>query len=182
VLAAGRLVQTNHKQVSANKIVFSLDNAQQIHSLAVFLTGVQPLPQGTGAAIHVSWPPYSSWDYLGIIANNKPSAIFKVTQQSVDQHIQAQNVILQLGIEIMEISALQHQYNTGQESNKLTVNDMSLFSKKMCESFFNYATSFSKDIYDNTGQKHAIIPANVVEKWYQNFENKIHNNPNFWKE
>jgi len=52
----------------------------------------------------------------------------------------------------------------------------------MCESFFNYATSFSKDIYDNTGQKHAIIPANVVEKWYQNFENKIHNNPNFWKE
>lgn len=44
VLVSGRLVQTNFQQVSPTKIVFPLDNATDVHHVAVFMTGMQPLP------------------------------------------------------------------------------------------------------------------------------------------
>jgi len=77
-LVSGRLVQTQYIQVSPTKILFQLDNATNIHHVAVFLTGAQPLPNGTGAVIYIGYPPFENWQYLGYITNNKPSALFKL--------------------------------------------------------------------------------------------------------
>ena len=54
----------------------------------MFLTGQQPFPEGTGGAVYFSWPPTQleltgsepSWQYLGMISNQKPSAIFKISK------------------------------------------------------------------------------------------------------
>lgn len=80
VLVSGRLVQTAAQQVSPSKMVFALDNATDVQTLVVFLTGQSPLPQGACAVVWLGWPPFNSWKYLGYLTNERPSAVYKVTQ------------------------------------------------------------------------------------------------------
>ena len=53
----------------------------------VFLTGQTPFPDGMGGAVYMAWPPKdplltaaqaAAWQFLGVVTNEKPSAIFKV--------------------------------------------------------------------------------------------------------
>ena len=74
--------------VDDRHFVLTLNDAQSIHHLTVFLT--QPFPDGSYAATcHFLWPqqehqhPQSAqrandWKLLGMLSNEKPSAIFKV--------------------------------------------------------------------------------------------------------
>ena len=53
----------------------------------------------------------------------------------------------------------------------------------MLDNFFNYGESFVRDQVDPyTGVNEKIIPAKVFEKWYANFQQKLKNNPTFWKD
>lgn len=79
-LVAGELVQTECVQVSETQFAFSIEKATTIRNLAVFMTGSEPFPDGLGAIVHFSWPPYNNWQVLGHLTNAKPSAIFAVRQ------------------------------------------------------------------------------------------------------
>ena len=92
------------------------------------MTGQQPFPEGTGGAVYFSWPPTqpelsgegASWQYLGMISNQKPSAIFKISKiktKPLNRNIglsfsggntMQQTVInAQLGISIESLSTLE---------------------------------------------------------------------------
>ena len=93
----------------------------------VFLTGQQPFPEGTGGAVYFSWPPTQpelgtepAWQYLGMISNQKPSAIFKISKlktKPVNSNIgmyfsggmglQKTVINAQLGISIESLSTLE---------------------------------------------------------------------------
>ena len=98
-------------------------------SLQVFLTGQQPFPDGTGGAVYFCWPPSQpeqagsepAWQYLGMISNQKPSAIFKISKlktKSVNPNIgmsfsgssgiQQSVINAQLGISIESYSTLEN--------------------------------------------------------------------------
>lgn len=82
IIVSGRLVQTDFQPVDSNKFLVSIPEADALNHIVVFLTGVQPLPADHGAAVHFSWPDPDappSWRYLGYLCNQKPSAIFKIT-------------------------------------------------------------------------------------------------------
>ena len=60
---------------------------------------------------------------------------------------------------------------------------MDYYCKKMLDSFFNFGESFVRDQVDQfTGTTEKIIPAKVFERWYANFQQKLKNNPTFWKD
>uniref|UniRef100_A0A667Y247 Protein Hikeshi n=1 Tax=Myripristis murdjan TaxID=586833 RepID=A0A667Y247_9TELE len=80
-LVAGRLVQTDAVQVSADKFVFNLPDYESVNHVVVFMLGTVPFPDGMGGAVYFSFPAAGGqvWQLLGFITNDKPSAIFKIS-------------------------------------------------------------------------------------------------------
>jgi len=190
-LVSGRIVQTNAQQVDANRFIFAIEKANQIQHIAVFLLGTVALPEGFGASIFFGWPPYQDWKYLGYITNAKPSAIFRLSTKGgsggidVDMGMDRDdNVVAQIGISIEPLNMIESRTanlntalvpasNTG--SGGASFQDMQEFATKMCGNLFNYLRSFASQA---TGD---MIPGSALDKWYENFQRKIKNDPQFWK-
>ncbi|KAJ3160991.1 hypothetical protein HDU88_007478 [Geranomyces variabilis] len=77
-IVAGRLVQTNMVQVDATKYVFDLEDPESINHIVAFMTGIQAFPPGFAATVHFLWPSNPTWQFLGILSNDKPSAIYRL--------------------------------------------------------------------------------------------------------
>ena len=79
LIIAGRAVNISPALVGENKFLFAIDDALNVNHLTVFqLPGTPVIPNDYGAAIYLSWPPYSDWKILGYINNAKQSAIFRI--------------------------------------------------------------------------------------------------------
>jgi len=74
---AGRLLQTNLQQVDETHALFEIPAAEKVNHVCVFLLGTVPFPDGFGATVHFYWPGKGS-QVLGMLSNDKPSAIFRL--------------------------------------------------------------------------------------------------------
>jgi hypothetical protein len=183
-------VQTNFVQIPADpaKFVIDIPQADSINHVVVFLTGAQPFAPGSGGQIYFSWPDPSTqvvWHLLGYISNEKPSAIFKISnlknKHATDSNIASsffgQSSIssihnAQIGISIEPIEIVQ-QATTVATADPSTVSTFVEFSQKMLENFVNYAASFSGDPN--------YISMNTVRTWYENFQRRLQVDPYFWR-
>lgn len=76
-------MNTNVQQAGVNEFFLSVEDVQSINHVVVFLTGQVPFTEGFGGSIYFGWPTEESgisWQLLGFITNDKPSAIFKITK------------------------------------------------------------------------------------------------------
>ncbi|KAJ2909435.1 hypothetical protein GGI21_001888, partial [Coemansia aciculifera] len=104
-IVAGRLVQTNLQQVDVNKYVFELPDAHNINHIVVFLLGTIPFDAGYAATVHLLWP-NKSWQILGALSNDKPSAIFRLKSTlSPEEAANIPSINAELGISIEPIQA-----------------------------------------------------------------------------
>lgn len=56
------------------------------------------------------------------------------------------------------------------------------FSQKMLENFFNFASSFAITQAQMTpNPSETFVPLSTLQSWYNNFERRLQQNPNFWK-
>jgi len=74
---AGRLLQTNIQQVDDTHCIFNIENASTINHICVFLLGTVPFPAGYAATVHFLWPG-RGFQLLGMLSNEKPSAVFRL--------------------------------------------------------------------------------------------------------
>lgn len=75
-------VQTDFTPVSETQFLATIESAESINHVVVFLTGAAALPAGAVGTVYWSWPdPLAppNWQPLGHISNAKPSAIFKIS-------------------------------------------------------------------------------------------------------
>jgi len=166
ILVAGNLVQTDGQVVQENQMIFNLPD-QQPKSVAVFLTGTRPLDANMAASAYLVGN--NEWAFLGHITNAKPSAIFKIRD--------LQPGVWKIGIQLEAISEAMQR--TSDDLIKRDVQEAVQFTEKMCNNLYNYITSFRSA--NNAMSCNNQIPMDLFERWFQNFQKKLRDDPHFWR-
>ncbi|KOX74550.1 Protein OPI10 like protein [Melipona quadrifasciata] len=185
-------VQTDFQQIGENQFLITVPDADNINHIVVFLTGTIPFPDGTGGAVYFSWPDPTAppnWQFLGYISNAKPSAIFKISTLKKNHEFENSNLgifgvgkishVAQIGVSVEPIGAIEQQAATVTEA---TSNSFLEFVQKMLTSFLNYVSSFSVTQSQMTpNPTENFVPLSAIQGWYETFERRLQQNPNFWK-
>jgi hypothetical protein len=180
-------VQTQFVQVPGDSLKFVIDipNAESINHIVVFLTGSEAFPGNLGGQIYFSYPEQNAsqpaWHLLGFISNEKPSAIFKVSNLKAAQSQASQTAQLfgqqisvhaQIGISVESMDTIQ-QSTPAVSADPSKISNFNEFTTKMLQNFYNYITSF--------GGNENYISMGAARQWYENFQRRLQENPNFWR-
>ncbi|CAN8004187.1 unnamed protein product [Ixodes hexagonus] len=185
-IVTGRLVQTDFQVIDQTKFLVNIPDPSSINHIVVFLTGAQPFPEGLGGSVYFSWPSpdaVGNWQYLGFISNEKPSAIFKVSKHKEDaqpQHAFSSHgfcSVAQLGISVEPLAQIQFQAAPAATASPL--DSSTEFCTKMLESLFNHLASYGGAPSVATGD--TFFPMKALEQWHANFQRRLQQNPNFWR-
>lgn len=82
VIVSGRPVLTDARAISETQFAFQIPSVPSFSHIVVFLLPGTTLPDGTAAAVYAQLPNTTEFKLLGAIANEKPSAIFKVNNKA----------------------------------------------------------------------------------------------------
>jgi hypothetical protein len=91
--------------VDVNKFAFEITDAGRVNHLVVFLTGVMPFQEGYGASVYLHWPG-ADWQILGMLCNDKPSAIFRlrdITGMTANESDPAVTAVIGLSVEPLDL-------------------------------------------------------------------------------
>ncbi|KAK6617855.1 hypothetical protein RUM43_014084 [Polyplax serrata] len=198
LILSGQLVQTDFQLVGKKQFLINVAKAESVNHLVVFLTGTVPFPEGTGGLVYFSFPDPNSppcWHLLGYISNEKPSAIFKISnlKNTTKYALNSEGTTLmfgqqetclnaQLGIAIESIANIQQQCPSTIDKT-MSVSAFVEFTRKMLQNFVNYASSFvvtQTQMIPNPSE--SFIPSSVLTNWYTNFERRLLQNPYFWRD
>ncbi|KAH9915189.1 DUF775-domain-containing protein [Epithele typhae] len=198
-LVAGRLLQTNLAQIDETHATFEIHNATAVNHLCVFLLGTVQFPEGYGATVHFFWPG-KGFQLLGMLSNEKPSAIFRVrgtyAAQSTDAHAvftgatssaltlvtpgspPPTDVVAHVGISIEPLSQIQQEVVAlpGQGQAVLTAEgratQAAVMADRVVKNLFNYLSSFVDGNPAAMGAD-VMIPMGMIGRWYENFMAKL---------
>lgn len=138
--------------------------------------------------VYFSWPDEHArpnWQPLGVVSNQKPSAIFKLSnlKQHFDTSCQPTNAFSQVPSIIINaqigisIEPLNSELQIANADTTQNLSSFVEFTQKMVQNLFNYVSSYAVDGPNQT----PLVPLLTIQKWYENFERKLNLNPNFWK-
>ncbi|KAJ3746347.1 DUF775-domain-containing protein [Lentinula detonsa] len=193
-LVAGRHLQTNLQQIDDTHAIFELPNASSINHVCVFLLGTIPFPDGYGATVHLHWPG-KGFQLLGMLSNDKPSAIFRLrssfssstTTRAFDASStsmlsdSSSETAAVLGIAIEPLAQILPQIQSLPTQGSIAVNstavarpplDPTLFAERIVRHLFNYISGFASS--SDLGPDVAI-PMGIIAKWYEVFLSKVKN-------
>ncbi|KAJ4490437.1 DUF775-domain-containing protein [Lentinula aciculospora] len=193
-LVAGRLLQTNIQQIDDTHAIFELPNVSSINHICVFLLGNIPFPEGYGATVHLHWPG-KGFQLLGMLSNDKPSAIFRLrssfSSSTTTRAFEASSDSTQsdltsgttavLGISIELLAQILPQLPSQTLSNSSSINsnaiakpppDPTLLAERVVRHLFNYISGFASS--SNLGPDVAV-PMALIAKWYEVFLSKVKN-------
>ncbi|CAG0921546.1 unnamed protein product [Notodromas monacha] len=194
VLVSGRLAQTDFVQADPTHFLLTINDADNINYVVVFMTGTTPFPDDMGGGVYFSWPSAEAppqWQYLGQISNEKPSAIFRISRLK-SSGLEASSVPVgfgqkvthnaQIGISLEPLQVLRSMTPAVETSAELAAVGFVEFTQRMLESFLNFVTSFSQTQGQMSPAPNEIfVPLSYVQTWYQNFERRLAQNVYFWK-
>ncbi|KAJ2783803.1 hypothetical protein H4R18_001478 [Coemansia javaensis] len=206
-IVAGRLVQTNLRQVDVGKYVFELPDAQSINHIVVFLLGTAPFEPGFAATVHLLWPS-REWQFLGALSNDKPSAIFRLRAAAAGAPAGAPGTSAELGISVEPIQAVEQQVQLHQQQQQQqqpaaagagalalvrapsapplagqpAVQAAQQLAERALQNLYDYATSFATRADASmgvlgSGAAVQVLPVKVFDDWYRAFLRRIQRDP-----
>lgn len=140
--------------------------------------------------MYFSWPDPvlpPNWQFLGQISNDKPSAIFRISNLKKNHEFENSNLgifgigkvshVAQIGISIEPANIIEQktQLQVTEKANK-TLD----FAQKLLINFLNYVSSFTITQQQMTpNPTENFVPLSAVQNWYTTFERRMQQNPNF---
>ncbi|RLV92345.1 Protein OPI10 [Spathaspora sp. JA1] len=199
-VCSGRPVQMA-QQVENTKYVITVPNASNVSYVTVFL-----LPNSTfvdtnfTAVVYFQLPNSQEYKLLGGIGPSKPSAIYKLNNNSTKIRNQNDEVDMDMGegpvdatdtavinigisIEASHIAEqLINQAKAGQASSSTAapkpVPSVSADTVQLANKVVGHAYNYLSGFVDTTGK----VPIKTFESWWDKFKLKLNNNPNFLNE
>jgi hypothetical protein len=198
VIISGRPILTAARVVSQTQFAFEIPSQPSFAHIVVFLLPGITLPDGTAAAVYAQLPGATQFKLLGAIANEKPSAIFKVIDKAggpaggglgdddamVDEFANGAAGVLSLGISIepaqQVAAALEAQKAQSATSAPTVGNEMVLRGQNMVTTKV-LAQRIVKNCYDflTSWGSGDTVPLKAFQAWWTKFENKIERDPGF---
>ncbi|KAK5967614.1 hypothetical protein GCK32_002862 [Trichostrongylus colubriformis] len=194
LIAAGR-APSQFAQVGEREFLCEVGEASNVNHVVVFITGVNPFPDGLGGSVYVRWPSPegqdAGWHYLGFICNGKPSVIFKIAQLHLSE-VRQTGVFsggmtggamgsVQIGIMVEPLSAIEgREAAEGTQTSQQST--LSEFAEALLRNLVNHAESYTTRMPRPDGQGFAdYIPVSALQEWYNNFQRRFQQNPYFWR-
>lgn len=172
--------------VSPGKFLFALNDPGTINHLVIFLTGERLFDPSTGASIFFNTDRGVAqaipWKYLGILSNEKPSAIFKLSAVKMDLD---QVTCIEIGISIEPILVLEQQMMENSAASSSTTALVLASSappkaltiaQRIGESMFNYITSFARPA-SAFEPSLSVVPVRTVQDWFNNLLKRATSDP-----
>mmetsp|Transcript_39670 Transcript_39670/g.38245 ORF Transcript_39670/g.38245 Transcript_39670/m.38245 type:complete len:144 (+) Transcript_39670:14-445(+) len=136
VLIPGSVIQYNFEVVQ-DKGVITIPNPKSINVIGFFMN--RPLDNVTaGASLYFSAPPYDGMEFIGAIANSRPSDIFH-TGWSLNPSV---NIHSELKL-VVQIEPLQNLETSVKIKEETDMNKN--FAQKVALNLYNYLQSFNRN-------------------------------------
>lgn len=200
VIVSGRPVLTDAQIISPTQVAYQIPSQPSFSHIVVFLLPGTTLPDGTAAAVYAQLPGTPDFKLLGAIANEKPSAIFKIKNGNVaggglgdDDAMQDEGAVnstapLALGISVepaaQVAAALQQKKAQDAAASSATAPgtgsemvihgqntvNQKVLAQRIIKNCYDFLTSWG------TGD---TVPLKAFQAWWTKFEGKIERDPGF---
>lgn len=132
------------------------------------------------AGVYMQLPGEQGFQFLGAIANEKPSALFKV---NLPANANANGAEISLGISVEPVQNIQVQMAQLQQQHqqqnsggaKPRVPDTRLLAQRIIKNAFNFLAGFA----GNTANGVEVVPLKSFQDWWGKFERRVQNDPGF---
>lgn len=162
------------------QFAFSFPTTPHFSHIVVFVLPGNNFPPNAAAGVHVQLPGQEGFKFLGAIAQEKPSAIFKVNMPAGQEGGQ-----VNVGISVESVDSIRGQLENlerekaasggggggagGQPSTKV-------LAQRIIKNAFNFLASFSGTLGPG-GQE--VVPLKSFEEWWKKFERRVEVDPGF---
>lgn len=152
--------------------IFHIDveNPKKIANICLFLT--DRIPENYVIAIYFSLPPYNEMQYIGAIANEKPSDHFSTGFPFMTELNHCYSVKLCIQPHTYEEIAGLVRCTDGQKE----------YAKLVAHNLYNFMMSYHTEctVANNfNGKEYFAVPTDAFTKWMKKFDEKYEKDPNF---
>eukprot|EP00462_Mataza_sp_D1_P000658 CAMPEP_0175095798 /NCGR_PEP_ID=MMETSP0086_2-20121207/4368_1 /TAXON_ID=136419 /ORGANISM="Unknown Unknown, Strain D1" /LENGTH=232 /DNA_ID=CAMNT_0016369111 /DNA_START=1594 /DNA_END=2292 /DNA_ORIENTATION=+ len=171
VLIPGRTLITGFRQVDDKKLVVDVPLPGTVNEFAVVL--LKPdIPVDHSLGIYYALPPFTEWQYLGLVNLERASTFFRAPWTQLGQVPG-----IQLGVSLEPTAIVKELQPSDQKEEEKHMDS----AKGIAQDLFNYMQSFSQ----NSGQfahlgNVLVLPVNCIDSWFKKFMHKHSIDPFFW--
>jgi hypothetical protein len=201
VIISGRPILTDARVISPTQFAFEIPSQPSFSHIVVFLLPGVTLPDGTAAAVYAQLPGATHFKLLGALANEKPSAIYKILDKAggpagggigdedamVDEGANESTPPLALGISIepaqQVAAALEQQkaQNAAISASSISTDNQIVLRGQNSVTTKVLAQRIIKNCYDflTSWGSGDTVPLKAFQAWWTKFETKIERDPGF---
>lgn len=166
IVFPGQPVMHNFLQISDTQWTTDVLFSEAVNNLTFFLTN--PLPEGYALALSSAFDPYTTIEFVGAIANERPSDIIH-TGWSLKRDSSSKPIKLLISMELISniVTLVQNKSH----------NDIrQVYAKKVALNLFRFMESFNTS---SSNPQLLVLPYDILDRWLTRFETKFRLDPNF---